>query len=169
MAKGRKPWFSEIERLLTMGSFVMHIDQILGPRYSPEQAVRQSLDLYEELIGVVRPRAAEWVATVVIPLHFADGERWSNTMDLRVPLLDKWQAEWSMVEPPSIGVYHRSLLLRVDSVEEYRCPIVEHGLPAERGQIDCYYRVWDPSPIGEVPREYSRAIYLEYHGPASAS
>lgn len=166
MAKGSKPWLSEIERMLTIESFVMHIDEVLGPRYAPKEAVRQSLDLYHELIRAVSPRANEWVATVVIPLHFDKGERWSNKMDRRVPPFSKWQSEWATEEPPSIGIYRRSLLLQVDNVEEYRCPIVESVLPIAIGQIDCYYRVWDPRSLDEVPREYSRAVYLEYHGPA---
>jgi hypothetical protein len=154
-------WFAEIERVLGLGSYTAHVDQVLGPGYAPKEAVAQSLAVFDELIELVMPRANEWIATLVIPLHFADGERWSSEMDLRVPIFTEWQSEWAQREPPTIGIYRRSLLLRAESVEEYRCPIAEQGLPTRRSQIHCYYRVWDSLSGDGEPREYSRAVYLE--------
>jgi hypothetical protein len=163
MARQSKVRFAEIERIIGLDSYTAHIDEVLGRGYAPEHAVRQSLALYEQLIDLVLPHANEWIATLVIPLHFADGERWSNEMDLRAPLVDEWQSEWASEEPPTIGIYRRNLLMRVERVEEYRCAITEGVLTTRRSPIHCYYRVWDSISGDGNPREYSRAIYLECH------
>jgi hypothetical protein len=169
IVKPSRKWFAEVERVLGHDSYVSHVDEVLGSGYLPDEAVQQSLALYDQLINVVMPRSNDWVATLVIPLHFGNGERWATKIDLRVPPFTKWQSEWANEEPPSIGIYRRALLLRADNMEEYRCPITEAVLSADRGQIDCYYRTWCPDSRNEGEREYSRAVYLEYQGGARVS
>ena len=95
MTRESKDWFAEIERIIRLDSYTAHIDEVLGHGYAPEHAVKQSLEIYEQLVDLALPHANEWVATLVIPLHFADGERWSDEMDLRVPRVDEWQSEWA--------------------------------------------------------------------------
>jgi hypothetical protein len=80
-------------------------------------------------------------------------------MDLRAPLVDEWQSEWASEEPPTIGIYRRNLLMRVERVEEFGCAITESVLTIMKKSDHCYYRVWDSISGDGNPREYSRAIY----------
>jgi hypothetical protein len=150
---------SNLDQVSVQKPSSVHIDTLLGSELPAEELLPLSLQLFTDLIDIIKQMGITFQPGIVIPL--IDG---SQELEASVPLsFDELEKQLHELERPSLYLIDRETWKYVQVFEEYKYPICFDLLKLETDDIYVYYREFRSMMAIENNWEFTRCIYADYY------